>query len=472
MTDLKASELFKIREAEFERNLKRDLDRKTANTEAVVGAQAKAWAEVGERLAKRRMRSRQSDFRIIPSKDKFDFFRKHNPRFNEVPREPADKEAAAAADVMVPVRVEVDMLKDTFLVSSTATENDIKLLAESLVLDFGLASQSIQAIQQQITQQVHGYFSLALPAGAEGSAEQFNEPLVTITPNIYMGNLMYKDSLEVSALETETTTEYHKMLAESVAAELGLGGEFMTALLHQIHEQKRVKVGQLESPGTNETNYDLPNILRNPDQSDLFTPELKILSNSELEKVQRSIRRNNRRTRNLDTDVFLPPTMRTMLKDYERWYIEETENEKEPNLLGQRNTIASASSSNIYATTAPLEKQIELSLEIVSSSQLELYHFSMPDWIPFWMKKLSEKYPEDRFKIILLRDPQEELETLRKDSLLDYMEDFRQGYQWGQCMVKCFCCTCNRTFSLGPACSMGNFETHLKNRVHKMKRDG
>ncbi|KAF9578131.1 SWI/SNF chromatin-remodeling complex subunit, partial [Lunasporangiospora selenospora] len=220
-------------------------------------------------------------------------------------------------DVLVPIRLEVEVdglvLRDTFTWNLHETLVTPEHFAEVLCEDMQLPPQQFGPhVSKAIREQIQDYHLPAI-----GSVDQEPESLETLSPDdprpgqelrilikidITVANTSLVDQFEWDIACPNNDPEH---FAEVLAAELGLGGEFRTAIAHSIREQVQTHTKCLNLIGYN---YDgssvhdedlrssfLPkilSILREEDAVEQFTPILEKLSEPEIDKLERDRERD------------------------------------------------------------------------------------------------------------------------------------------------------------------------------------
>ncbi|KAF9098425.1 SWI/SNF chromatin-remodeling complex subunit [Mortierella sp. GBA35] len=232
------------------------------------------------------------------------------------------EEQAQKEDILVPIRLEVEVdglvLRDTFtwnLHESLITpEHFAEVLCEDMQFP---APQFAPQIAKSIREQIQDYHLPALstlppssedqdqPAGEDARPSQ--ELRILIKIDITVANTSLVDQFEWDISCPNNDPEH---FAEVLANELGLGGEFRTAIAHSIREQVQTHTKCLNLIGYN---YDggsvhdedlrgsflpkITTILREEEAVDQFTPILEKLTEPEIEKLERDRERDKRRKR-------------------------------------------------------------------------------------------------------------------------------------------------------------------------------
>lgn len=195
-------------------------------------------------------------------------------------------------EVLVPIRVDLEYdgqkLRDTFTWNKNETLISPEIFAEIICDDLDLNPNSfITGIAQSIRQQLENYPS-------DTFIEENTDQRVLIKLNIHVGNVSLVDQFEWDMSDTNNSPEE---FAKKLASELGLGGEFVTAIAYSIRGQlawHQKTYAVIESP--------LPtveSIIRPAHEADNWCPFLETLTDAEMEKKIRDQDRNTRRIRRL-----------------------------------------------------------------------------------------------------------------------------------------------------------------------------
>ncbi|KAJ1524479.1 hypothetical protein ONE63_010974 [Megalurothrips usitatus] len=202
-------------------------------------------------------------------------------------------ENAGQVETLVPIRLDMELegqkLRDTFTWNKNESLITPEQFAEVLCDDLDLNPVAfIPAIAQAIRSQVDSYPSES--AAVDDNSDQ----RVIVKLNIHVGNTSLVDQVEWDMSEKENNPE---VFAMKLCAELGLGGEFVTAIAYSIRGQlswHQRTYAFSESP--------LPTVevpFRPPSESDQWAPFLETLTDAEMEKKIRDQDRNTRRMRRL-----------------------------------------------------------------------------------------------------------------------------------------------------------------------------
>ncbi|KAI9247094.1 hypothetical protein EDC94DRAFT_367364 [Helicostylum pulchrum] len=203
-------------------------------------------------------------------------------------------------EVLVPVRLDIDVdsikLRDRFLWNMNEQFLTPEKFGEMLCEDLDLSTHRfVQPIADSIRAQVldfESFTQVQLPA---------TYTRVVINLDLQIGKVNYRDQLEWE-LQTEKTNA-PEVFSRQLAAELGVGGEYVAIISHAIREQlfrhKRQLVEEFLIDG--EIRTKLESAFRPIDDAKKWEPHMDMLSNDELEKLlisqERDIRRMRRETR-------------------------------------------------------------------------------------------------------------------------------------------------------------------------------
>ncbi|XP_046840485.1 SWI/SNF-related matrix-associated actin-dependent regulator of chromatin subfamily B member 1-A-like [Xenia sp. Carnegie-2017] len=203
-------------------------------------------------------------------------------------------DAANKDEDLVPIRLDIDIegqkLRDCFTWNKNETLITPETFAEVLCDDLDLSPmQFVPAIAQAIRNQVKQYTT-----ESEITLDKQTDQRVIIKLNVHVGNISLVDQVEWDLSDSQNSPE---QFALSLCTDLGLGGEFVTAIAYHIR-------GQLswynKTYAFSET--PLPTVeaaIRTPQDVDNWCPYLETLTDAEMEKKLRDQDRNTRRMRRL-----------------------------------------------------------------------------------------------------------------------------------------------------------------------------
>ncbi|KAL3185875.1 hypothetical protein MRX96_028755 [Rhipicephalus microplus] len=201
-------------------------------------------------------------------------------------------ENSAQPEVLVPIRLDMEIeghkLRDTFTWNKNETQITPEQFAEILCDDLDLPPLSfVPAISQSIRQQIDAF-------PTDNLLDEQTDQRVIIKLNIHVGNISLVDQFEWDMSEKENSPEG---FALKLCSELGLGGEFVTAIAYSIRgqlswHQRTYAFSEAPLP-----TVELP--FRTQTEADQWCPFLETLTDAEMEKKIRDQDRNTRRMRRL-----------------------------------------------------------------------------------------------------------------------------------------------------------------------------
>jgi len=207
---------------------------------------------------------------------------------------PTVHENAAQAEVLVPIRLDMDIegqkLRDTFLWNKNENLLTAEQFAEVLCDDLDLNPLNfVPAIAAAIQQQVESY-----PSETDNLLKEQKDQRVVIKLNIHVGNISLVDQFEWDLSEENNDPE---AFSRKLCSDLGLGGEFVTAVLYSVRGQlayhgKSYVFSENQMPA-------VENAFRDQSEADIWSPFLETLTDAEMEKKIRDQDRNTRRMRRL-----------------------------------------------------------------------------------------------------------------------------------------------------------------------------
>ncbi|XP_077509743.1 SWI/SNF related, matrix associated, actin dependent regulator of chromatin, subfamily b, member 1 isoform X1 [Amblyomma americanum] len=201
-------------------------------------------------------------------------------------------ENSAQPEVLVPIRLDMEIeghkLRDTFTWNKNESQITPEQFAEILCDDLDLPPLSfVTAISQSIRQQIDAF-------PTDNLLDDQTDQRVIIKLNIHVGNISLVDQFEWDMSEKENSPE---QFALKLCSELGLGGEFVTAIAYSIRgqlswHQRTYAFSEAPLP-----TVELP--FRTQTEADQWCPFLETLTDAEMEKKIRDQDRNTRRMRRL-----------------------------------------------------------------------------------------------------------------------------------------------------------------------------
>lgn len=214
-------------------------------------------------------------------------------------------ENASQLENLVPIRLDMEYegqkLRDCFTWNRNETLVTPEQFAEILCDDLDLNPVNfVGPIAQVIRSQLEAYQAESMEPMPE---EQPSDQRVVLKLNIHVGNISLMDQFEWDIGEPDNSPEE---FAVRLCAELGLGGEFVTAIAYSIRGQiswhQKTYAFSAFNPVDSTSETPLPVVevaLRNQNEVDNWSPFLEILTDQEMEKKIRDQDRNTRRMRRL-----------------------------------------------------------------------------------------------------------------------------------------------------------------------------
>ncbi|KAI9275592.1 hypothetical protein BDA99DRAFT_191053 [Phascolomyces articulosus] len=203
--------------------------------------------------------------------------------------------ASKMEEVLVPIRLDIDLdeikLRDAFLWNMNeqflAPEKFAEILCEDLELP---AVKFVPLIAESIRNQVIDFESVH---EVELPSESIR---VVINLDLQIGKINLRDRFEWDL--NNTSNNAPEIFSKQLAAEAGLGGEYVSIIAHAIREQLyRHKRQWVDESLSEELAEPLVNGFRNIEDAESWAPQMEVLSNEELEKLLIAQERNMRRLR-------------------------------------------------------------------------------------------------------------------------------------------------------------------------------
>ena len=230
------------------------------------------------------------------------------------------KKQAEQHEELVPVRIDIEgdkiKLRDTFTFNLHERLVSVELLAVQFMEDMGLNPSVEKPVFDQVVQQIHEQLNDFYPfAYAEEdaldpelpySAYKNDEMRILIKINITIGGYTLIDQFEWDINNPMNSPEEFAM---NMARDLSLSGEFTTAIAHCIREQTQLFTRSLYSighpfDGRPVEDADLlaaflpspiPSVFRPQQQAKDYGPYMYDITEAELEKVETTFSREQRR---------------------------------------------------------------------------------------------------------------------------------------------------------------------------------
>ncbi|PWN20835.1 SNF5-domain-containing protein, partial [Microstroma glucosiphilum] len=152
---------------------------------------------------------------------------------------------------LVPIRLEIDhegwKLRDTFTWNASDDLTSHDEFSKNLCEDYGLPESSfVPLVREAIQAQISEYLS-AKTSSVDGTLTRTNPELrINIKLDITVGAMNLLDQFDWDILDETSSPED---FAAAFAADLGLAGEFKTAIAHSIREQVEVHLRSLALAG-------------------------------------------------------------------------------------------------------------------------------------------------------------------------------------------------------------------------------
>ena len=137
-------------------------------------------------------------------------------------------------EALVPIRLDIDIegqkLRDTFLWNKHESLITPEMFAETICDDLDLNPINfVPAIGATIQQQLD-----AFPSDGDNLLKETTDQRVVIKLNIHIGNISLVDQFEWDLAEEKNSPEE---FAKKLCSDLGLGGEFVTAIVYSVRGQ-------------------------------------------------------------------------------------------------------------------------------------------------------------------------------------------------------------------------------------------
>jgi SWI/SNF-related matrix-associated actin-dependent regulator of chromatin subfamily B protein 1 len=200
-------------------------------------------------------------------------------------------ENAQQIEDLVPIRLDMEIdgqkLRDTFTWNKNERLITPEMFAEILCDDLDLNPITfVPAIGQAIRQQLEAHHHDFLIEN--------NDQRVMIKLNIHIGNVSLVDQFEWDMSDKQNNPEE---FARVLAAELGLGGEFVTAIAYSVRGQLSWHHKTFSYSETSMPTVDTA--MRMDHDAEQYCPFLETLTDAEMDKKVRDQDRNTRRIRRL-----------------------------------------------------------------------------------------------------------------------------------------------------------------------------
>ncbi|KAF9181736.1 SWI/SNF chromatin-remodeling complex subunit [Haplosporangium sp. Z 11] len=417
------------------------------------------------------------------------------------------EEQAQKEDVLVPIRLDIELdglvLRDTFTWNLYESHITPEHFAEVLCEDIQFpVHQFAPHVAKAIRDQIQDYHLPALsveeplledqdqvPAIEEAKSAQ--ELRILIKIDITVANTSLIDQFEWDISCPNNDPEH---FAEVLAAELGLGGEFRTAIAHSIREQVQTHTKCLNLIGYNydgSTVHDedlkssflpkITTILREEDAVEQFTPILEKLTEPEIDKLERDRERDKRLASYVRILPGWPEDTAAAPDDAEAERIRVRSlglahaspmEPRTPQQMGRQGFATTpepnaafsppppGSGLNRRTTTSTSTVGTPVQTTFVAAEVIKTYEndehiknrTNLPKSLVQDQARLHQLYPSDRFEILVRANGV-------SGEVSTSMDDYR---------VRCLECPPGKLYNSGPEGTLQNFEVHLKsNRAHR-----
>lgn len=191
-------------------------------------------------------------------------------------------------DPLIPIRIDLTLsgrrFVDTFLWNIEEGEDSMRAFARTIVVDTSLPHSAEELIVSSIKEQVAGYIPYRSPE------EELGERRHILKLDIRIGKVVLRDQFEWDRSNADNSPEE---FAESLCRDLGLTQEFIPAISHAIREQLQELA---EHPNTRCLQGSVPatGIYRKPETLSQWQPVVEILTDDQLEKLERRETRDAR----------------------------------------------------------------------------------------------------------------------------------------------------------------------------------
>ncbi|GJD06644.1 Chromatin structure-remodeling complex protein BSH [Galdieria sulphuraria] len=191
-------------------------------------------------------------------------------------------------DPLIPIRIDLTLsgrrFVDTFLWNIEEGEESMRAFARTVVVDTSLPHSAEELIVSSIREQVAGYIPYRSPE------EEIGERRHILKLDIRIGKVVLRDQFEWDRSNADNSPEE---FAETLCKDLGLTREFVPAVAHAIREQLQELA---EHPYTRCLQGSVPasGIYRKPETLSQWQPVVEILTDDQLEKLERRETRDAR----------------------------------------------------------------------------------------------------------------------------------------------------------------------------------
>ncbi|KAK4522773.1 hypothetical protein GAYE_PCTG30G0663 [Galdieria yellowstonensis] len=191
-------------------------------------------------------------------------------------------------DPLIPIRIDLTLsgrrFVDTFLWNIEEGEDSMRAFARTIVVDTSLPHSAEEQIVSSIKEQVAGYIPYRSPE------EETGERRHILKLDIRIGKVVLRDQFEWDRSNADNSPEE---FADVLCKDLGLTQEFVPAIAHAIREQLQELA---EHPYTRclQGSVAASGIYRKPETLSQWQPSVEILTDDQLEKLERRETRDAR----------------------------------------------------------------------------------------------------------------------------------------------------------------------------------
>ncbi|KAI8910932.1 hypothetical protein EDD86DRAFT_203960 [Gorgonomyces haynaldii] len=215
----------------------------------------------------------------------------------------ASESVAAAKEMLVPIRLELDLegvkIRDQFTWNMNETTITPEKFAEYLCVDLGInINQHGHSIATNINNQINDWRRFY-------QREDFpvqEDSRVPIKLDVYCGSVHLQDRFEWDLSANNSPEDF----ARSLVRDLGLGGEFVALVAHSIREQ----ILRIRREGEQEATFAIEKPLRAEEEAKSWSPFINLGQNlngdydGDLDRQTRALRREQRLTQNRRRGTF------------------------------------------------------------------------------------------------------------------------------------------------------------------------
>ncbi|KAI0989183.1 hypothetical protein GJ496_009893 [Pomphorhynchus laevis] len=205
---------------------------------------------------------------------------------------PEARASVVTEPVLVPIRLDLEIegqkLRDYFVWNKKENLITPETFAEITCADLELNPLNfIPAITHSIKQQLESF-----PSEKPETENSCNNVIIRL--NIHVGNVNLTDQFLWDANNPDNNPEE---FASILAADLGLGGEFVTSIAFSIRSQ--LLWHRQGNPASSSASFDITCPIRNSEILNEWSPSVELMSDADMERKLRDEDRNARRMRRM-----------------------------------------------------------------------------------------------------------------------------------------------------------------------------